>query len=115
MARPETEHAPLPLACTPRTTPASGVPVLARSKAQELAQAALLASTLVNIERYNNGERGGVENELRRAVPVLVKLGLFCLFTPDEWATGANPGRQLVGLAAKIYLGSERDGGGPAR
>lgn len=104
MPGPDTDRDFLSLACAAPVAPASGVPVAARSRAQEIVQAATLTAALANIERYNNGARGDVEMELRRAVPVLFKLGLFCLFTPDEWAAGDNPGRRLVGLAAKAYL-----------
>jgi hypothetical protein len=59
---------------------------------------------LKNIERFNNGEnKEGDEArcELERCVPVLIRVGLFELFRPDEWinnnAQQDNSGRQLVG------------------
>ncbi|WP_259783196.1 DUF7709 family protein [Aestuariispira ectoiniformans] len=67
-------------------------------------QTGTVATMLVNIGLYNDGARGQVERELEMAVPTLVKVGLFDLFHPDEWAKGDNPGRRFVGDAAKTYL-----------
>jgi hypothetical protein len=54
---------------------------------------------LKNIERFNNGENK--EGDEARCVPVLIRVGLFELFRPDEWinnnAQQDNSGRQLVG------------------
>ncbi|WP_144408993.1 DUF7709 family protein [Photobacterium halotolerans] len=67
-------------------------------------QTGTVATMLHNIALYNAGQRGMIEKELELAIPTLVKIGLFDLFSPDEWVNGANPGRRFVGLAAKQYL-----------
>ena len=67
-------------------------------------QTGTVATMLVNIDRYNNGERGAVEEELTLAIPTLIKIGLFDLFSPDEWLQGDNPGRRLLGGKAKAWL-----------
>lgn len=67
-------------------------------------QTGTVATMLLNIQRYNAGERGEVEEELRLAIPTLVKVGLFDLFSVEEWVGGHNPGRRYLGLLAKDYL-----------
>lgn len=67
-------------------------------------QTGTVATMLQNISLYNAGARGDVERELELAVPTLFKVGLFDLFTPDEWLSGGSPGRALVGRLAKVYL-----------
>jgi hypothetical protein len=67
-------------------------------------QTGTVATMLVNVGLYNAGQRGAVEQELALAVPTLFKVGLFELFSPDEWMAGANPGRALVGRLAKEHL-----------
>ena len=42
-----------------------------------------------------------VADEIKDAVPVLVKLGMFDLFSVDEWCAGNRPGRNLVGKFTK--------------
>lgn len=67
-------------------------------------QTGTVATMLHNISLYNAGARGEVERELKSAVPTLVKVGLFDLFSPEEWVNGRNPGRKLVGECAIAYL-----------
>lgn len=67
-------------------------------------QTGTVAAMLHNVERYNRGERGQIEDELRLAVPTLVKVGLFALFPPQDWIAADNPGRSFVGRAAAQYL-----------
>ncbi|MDQ7735715.1 hypothetical protein QT231_23740 [Halomonas sp. SpR1] len=57
-----------------------------------------------NIHLYNSGERGQVEMELKLAIPTLVKIGLFDLFSPEEWINGSNPGRRFLGECAREFL-----------
>ena len=71
-------------------------------------QTGTVATMLHNIELYNSGERGPVEEELRLAVPTVVKVGLFDLFSPEEWIDGANAGRRFVGEIALEYLRNAR-------
>jgi hypothetical protein len=37
----------------------------------------------------------------------LIKVGLFDLFSPDEWISGDNLGRRFVGEKAKQFLASQ--------
>ncbi|SEF67803.1 DUF7709 family protein [Marinobacterium lutimaris] len=67
-------------------------------------QTGTVATMLRNVALYNSGERGKVEEELETAVPTLIKVGLFELFSLDEWISGSNPGRSFVGQSAKKYL-----------
>ncbi|MFT3719600.1 hypothetical protein [Pseudorhodoferax sp.] len=67
-------------------------------------QTGTVAAMLHNVALYNAGERGQVERELALSIPTLVKVGLFDLFAPEEWISGANPGRRFVGERALDYL-----------
>jgi hypothetical protein len=67
-------------------------------------QTGTVAAMLHNVALFNSGERGQVEKELELAVPTLIKVGLFELFSPEEWIAGGNPGRALVGSVAKRVL-----------
>lgn len=67
-------------------------------------QTGTVATMLHNINLYNSGLRGEIEQELILAIPTLVKVGLFDLFSPDEWILGNNAGRKFVGEKAKAYL-----------
>ncbi len=62
---------------------------------------------LHNIDLYNQGLREEVEQELILAIPTLIKVGLFDLFSPDEWISGDNLGRRFVGEKAKQFLASQ--------
>ena len=53
-------------------------------------QTGTVATMLHNIELYNAGQRGQIEEELKIAIPTLVKVGLFDLFEVDEWIKGTN-------------------------
>ena len=48
-------------------------------------QTGTVATMLHNINLYNAGVRGTVEKELILAVPTLFKVGMFDLFSADEW------------------------------
>jgi hypothetical protein len=67
-------------------------------------QTGTVATMLHNVKLYNDGVRGKIEQELELSVPTLVKLGLFDLFSLEEWISGSNPGRRFVGEKAKAYL-----------
>ena len=67
-------------------------------------QTGTVATMLHNVTLYNQGQRGEVERELELSVPTLLKVGLFELFSPEEWVAGGNPGRRFVGQRAKEYL-----------
>lgn len=66
-----------------------------------------MAAMLHNMALYNAGARGEVEQALELAIPDLVKIGLFALFSPEEWGHGNNPGRHFLGLKAQAYLAEE--------
>jgi hypothetical protein len=70
-------------------------------------QTGTVATMLYNIDLYNSGLRGEIEQELILAIPTLFKVGLFDLFSPDEWISGNNPGRRFVGEKAKEFLTSQ--------
>ncbi|MGQ5522671.1 DUF7709 family protein [Chitinimonas sp. PSY-7] len=72
-------------------------------------QTGTVATMLYNVEQYNNGVRGEIEKELELSVPTLLKVGLFDLFSPEEWIAGDNAGRRFVGLKAKDYLARQTD------
>jgi hypothetical protein len=67
-------------------------------------QTGTVATMLVNIGLFNQGARGEIERELELSVPTLFKVGLFDLFSVEEWINGANPGRRFVGERAQEYL-----------
>nr|WP_174506696.1 hypothetical protein [Acinetobacter sp. Marseille-Q1620] len=67
-------------------------------------QTGTVATMLHNINLYNSGYQVEVEQELILAIPTLVKVGLFELFSVDEWIRGDNRGRKFVGEKAKEYL-----------
>lgn len=69
-------------------------------------QTGTVATMLHNINLYNTGVRGEVEDELILAIPTLIKVGMFELFSVDEWIQGDNPGRKFVGEKAKAFLES---------
>lgn len=66
---------------------------------------------LQNIKSYNaldsnasQEEKETLEDAFRAAMPLLVKVGFFDLFEPEEWVNGSgaakSPGRQFVGKLA---------------
>jgi hypothetical protein len=69
-----------------------------------------VGALLVNVKAYDAGdedERKELEIAIRATVPVLKKVGMFDLFTPDEWQQGGSAGRALVGrLALELENGS---------
>lgn len=67
-------------------------------------QTGTVATMLRNIELYNAGERGDIEQQLEAAIPTVAKVGLFELFPPEEWIAGDNAGRRLVGTLAAKHL-----------
>ncbi|MHA3981085.1 DUF7709 family protein [Acinetobacter venetianus] len=70
-------------------------------------QTGTVATMLHNINLYNTGVRGEVEDELILAIPTLIKVGMFELFSIDEWIQGDNLGRKFVGEKAKAFLESQ--------
>ncbi|WP_336939251.1 DUF7709 family protein [Acinetobacter modestus] len=70
-------------------------------------QTGTVATMLHNINLYNAGVRGAVEKELILAIPTLFKVGMFDLFSADEWINGTNAGRRFVGEQAKQFLADQ--------
>nr|WP_314367536.1 hypothetical protein [uncultured Acinetobacter sp.] len=70
-------------------------------------QTGTVATMLHNINLYNAGVRGAVEEELILAIPTLFKVGMFDLFSADEWINGTNAGRRFVGEQAKQFLADQ--------
>lgn len=70
-------------------------------------QTGTVATMLHNINLYNAGVRGGVEEELILAIPTLFKVGMFDLFSADEWINGTNAGRRFLGEQAKQFLADQ--------
>lgn len=67
-------------------------------------QTGTVATMLHNVKLYDAGARGQVEQELELSVPTLLKVGLFDLFTPEEWIAGTSAGRRFVGRKAQEHL-----------
>ncbi len=67
-----------------------------------------VGALLVNIRAYDAAAAAGdtaaqdtLAAAIRAAVPVLHKVGMFDLFSPNEWASQTSRGRSLVGEIAK--------------
>lgn len=48
-----------------------------------------------------------LESVMKAAVPLLSKVGMFELFSAEEWIQGDNEGRKFVGRA---YLDYQKEG-----
>ncbi|PNY27613.1 Peptidyl-prolyl cis-trans isomerase [Tolypocladium capitatum] len=83
-------------------TSANSFPIVTLPNGEKL-PTGTVGALLVNIKAYDAGDaeqRQSLEPALRAAVPVLRKVGMFDLFTPEEWTRGGGPGRSLVGSLA---------------
>ncbi|KAI0014493.1 hypothetical protein F4779DRAFT_612782 [Xylariaceae sp. FL0662B] len=67
-------------------------------------QTGTVGALLINIRAYNEAHAAGdkdktaaLEEAMRAALPLLDRVGLFDLFTPEEWIRGNNEGRSAVG------------------
>lgn len=66
-----------------------------------------VGALLVNIKAYDGGDetqKAELEPAIRSAIPTLYKVGMFDLFTPDEWTSSRSPGRSLAGRLAQDYI-----------
>jgi len=70
-------------------------------------QTGTVATLLHNINSYNLDPCDQLKSELELAIPTLFKVGMFDLFTPEEWVNSSNPGRRFVGELAKEYLATQ--------
>lgn len=66
-----------------------------------------VGALLVNIKAFDESDderRVEIATAIKSAIPTLHKVGMFDLFTPDEWASESSPGRSLVGQFAKEFI-----------
>lgn len=66
-----------------------------------------MGALLFNIKAYDGGNevmRAELEPKIQQALPALYKIGLFDLFSPEEWASAHSPGRSLVGRLVEDYI-----------
>lgn len=66
-----------------------------------------VGALLVNIKSYDEAteeQRAELEPAIQSAIPTLVKIGMFNLFTPQKWASQRSPARSLVGKLAREFL-----------
>ncbi|KAI8965575.1 hypothetical protein F5Y11DRAFT_295299 [Daldinia sp. FL1419] len=70
-------------------------------------QTGTVGALLINIRAYNEAHKIGDENKkaqleesLSASLPLLEKVGMFDLFRAEEWISGDNEGRKVVG---KLY------------
>ena len=73
-----------------------------------MVQTGTVATMLHNVKLYNEGHRGTIEKELLAAIPTLIKVGLFDLFSTADWINGDNAGRRFVGEAAQKYMNQNK-------
>ncbi|KAI0872726.1 hypothetical protein GGS24DRAFT_426272 [Hypoxylon argillaceum] len=73
-------------------------------------QTGTVGALLVNIRAYNiayaahdTTKTRALEASFEAALPLLDKVGLFDLFTPDEWIRGDNEGRRAVGRLYQAF------------
>ncbi|KAI0199194.1 hypothetical protein F4808DRAFT_433041 [Astrocystis sublimbata] len=77
-------------------------------------QTGTVGAMLVNIRTYNVAHAAGdtakteaLESSFKAALPLLDKVGLFDLFTPEEWIQGDNEGRKAVGRLYREFKASQ--------
>jgi hypothetical protein len=67
------------------------------------------ATFVYNIFEYNKKPSLELENEIRAAIPTLIKIGLFNLFEPNEWMSTTNKGRHLVGTIVSTIVNPPKE------
>ncbi|KAI0099102.1 hypothetical protein GGR51DRAFT_536710 [Nemania sp. FL0031] len=77
-------------------------------------QTGTVGALLINIRTYNTAHAAGdtaktqaLEASFKAALPLLDKVGLFDLFTPEEWIQGNNEGRKAVGRLHQEFKASK--------
>lgn len=67
-----------------------------------------MGSLLVNMKAYDEAHAKGdkeamdaLEESLTKPLPLLKNLGLFDLFTPEEWEARGGEGKKFVGRKAR--------------
>ncbi|KAI1364582.1 hypothetical protein F5Y08DRAFT_204715 [Xylaria arbuscula] len=73
-------------------------------------QTGTVGALLVNIRSYNTAYAAGdtaqiqaLRTSFEASLPLLDRVGLFDLFTPDEWVQGQNEGRKVVGQLYQAF------------
>lgn len=56
----------------------------------------------------SNDDRKEIEDDFEARMSTLFNVGLFDLFTPEEWMKGDNAGRTLVGKLAQKQLANHK-------
>ncbi|KAK7222167.1 hypothetical protein V2G26_010170 [Clonostachys chloroleuca] len=73
-------------------------------------QTGTVGALLANIKAYNQAHAthdtasmAQLEPAMKAAIPLLSKVGMFDLFSAEEWIRGDNEGRKFVGRAYLEY------------
>lgn len=73
------------------------------------------SALLINIRAYNEAHKAGdkektalLEESMRATLPLLEKVGMFGLFSPEEWIQGDNEGRKVVGKLYQQYKSEQQ-------
>ncbi|KAK7754262.1 hypothetical protein SLS62_003840 [Diatrype stigma] len=73
-------------------------------------QTGTVGALLINIRSYNEAhaaedkeKTAKLEQAMAASLPLLDRVGMFDLFTPDEWIEGTNEGRRAVGRLYKEF------------
>ncbi|KAI1093111.1 hypothetical protein F5B19DRAFT_174507 [Rostrohypoxylon terebratum] len=79
-------------------------------------QTGTVGALLINIRTYNEAHKAGdkeklalLEEPMRAVLPLLDKVGMFGLFTPEEWVQGDNEGRKIVGKLYQQYKSEQKE------
>ncbi|KAI2783335.1 hypothetical protein F4815DRAFT_348087 [Daldinia loculata] len=67
-------------------------------------QTGTMGALLINVRAYNEAhkvedkdKKAQLEESMRATLPLLDKVGMFDLFPAEEWISGDNEGRKVVG------------------
>ncbi|KAI1386748.1 uncharacterized protein F4822DRAFT_325545 [Hypoxylon trugodes] len=78
-------------------------------------QTGTVGALLINIRAYNEAHKAGdtamtaaLEEAMRATLPLLDKVGMFDLFRPEEWISGDNEGRKVVGKSYLQYKSEQK-------
>ncbi|KAF2252832.1 hypothetical protein BU26DRAFT_547488 [Trematosphaeria pertusa] len=96
------------LAAINSATIGTAMPVVILPDGQKV-QTGTVAALLINIRAYDElvsgsnpdeGKMNEMEARMAASLPVLKKVGIFQLFTPEEWTQGTSAGRKFIGELA---------------
>ena len=69
--------------------------------AQTMPPTVMLTLDVCNYDKASDKSRSrGQSLRMKASIPLLRKLGMFNLFTEEEWVQGKRPGRKLMGEEA---------------